>query len=219
MRLQPHEGPVHPPALFVPSAAKPWRVASRRTRTGADGRGLPRRCAIGLGARSVVVTDPASIAHPRLHPLPQKKASMKRTTLFLTLLLAVTASLAAMGISAAVDTPRTLMSRTDYRDALRGIDTATRAALGQCRAVDAAARDVCKAQVRADERVRKAELESRYYGTVSAAQEVSVARVKARYDVERAQCSAKPANEKLACLRTAREARAREIHAKVASAT
>jgi len=219
MKLVTHEGPVQAPALFASHAGKPWRVASRRGRGDAAERGRPHRRAIGLGARPVVVTDPASITHPRIHPLPQKKKPMKRTTLLLTLFLAVTASLAAMGISAAVDTPRTLMSRADYRDALRGIEAATRAALGQCRAVEASNRDVCKAQVRADERVRKAELQARYYGTVSAAEEVTVARVKARYDVARAQCSAKAEDAKLDCLRMAREARAREIHAKVASAT
>jgi len=209
---------VQAPALFASHALKPWRVASRRERVGRTERGRPHRRAIGLGARTVVVTDPASISHPRTHPLPRKKNPMKRTTLLLTLLLAVTASLAAMAISAAVDTPRTLMSRADYRDAMRGIDAMTRAALGQCRALEVSNRDVCKAQARADERVRKAELQARYYGTVSAAEEVSIARVKARYDVARAQCSAKTDEAtKLDCLRTAREARAREIHAKVAS--
>lgn len=144
---------------------------------------------------------------------------MKRTTLVLTPLLAVAASLAAMGISAAVDTPRTLMSREDYRDALRGIESATRAALGKCRNVDAGARDLCKAQVRADERVGKAELQARYYGTVSATQEVALARVKARYDVARAECSARASVEKTDCLRSAREARAREILAKAGATT
>lgn len=219
MKLVTHEGPVLAPALFVSHPAKPWRVARRRAQAAGTARPGPQRRSIGLGTRFVVVTDPASIARPRLHPQPQKKKPMKRTTLLLTLFLAVAASLAAMGISAAVDTPRTLMSRDDYRDALHGIDAATRAALGRCRSVEANARDVCKAQARADERVRKAELQARYYGTVSAAEEVAVARVKARYDVARAQCTARAPDDKLDCLRTAREARAREIHAKVASSS
>jgi hypothetical protein len=220
MKLVRHEGPVRAPALFASSAPRPWRVASRRARIAAPESDAPaRRRPIGLGARTVLVTDPASVARPRLHPLTQAKKPMKRTTLFVTLLLAMTASLAAMGISAAVDTPRTLMSRDDYRDALHGIEAATRAALGQCRALELVARDVCKAQARADERVRKAELQARYYGTVAAAQDVEVARVKARYDVARAECGARPADTRLQCLRDAREARAREIHARVASST
>lgn len=219
MKLAKHEGPVHAPALFVSSACRPWRLASRRPCDATPGQPRAHRRAIGLGARTVVVTDPASITHPRIHPTAQESRPMTRTTLALTLLLAVAASLAAMGISAAVDTPRTLMSRDDYRDALRGIDAATRAALGQCRNVDAAARDRCKAQARADERVGKAELQARYFGTVSAAQEVAVARVKARYDVARAECSARTNAEKIDCLRSAREARAREIFAKAGSTT
>ena len=144
---------------------------------------------------------------------------MKRTTLFVTLLFAVTASVAAVGISAAVDTPRSLMSRDDYRVALRGIQAGTRMALAECRGTDMAARDICKARVRADERVRKAELDARYYGTFSAAQDVQVARIKARYDVARAQCGALPSDERLQCLRATREARAKEIQSKAATTT
>ena len=217
MRLV-HEGPVRAPALVVSDTSKPWRVAGRRARRQAEAHTRQRRTPIGLGARTVVVTDPASVARPRHSHAPAKK-TMKRTTVFLSLLLAIGASLAAMGISAAVDSPRTLMSRADYGDALRGIEAATRSALGRCRDVDMVARDVCKAQVRADERVRKAELQARYYGTVAAAEEVQAARVKARYDVARAQCGARPSDTRLHCLREAREARARELHAKVASST
>jgi len=205
MKLATHEGPVHAPALFAFAPRTGPRAAKRRP--------------IGLGARTVLLTDPASVARPRHHPIPQKKTRMKRTTLFVTMLLAVTASVAAMGIGAAVDSPRTLMSRDDYRDAQRGIEAATRAALGQCRSEQVAARELCKAKARADERVRKAELQSQYYGTVAAAEEVQVARVKAKYDVARAECGARPSDARLDCLRSAREARAKEIHAKVASST
>ena len=208
MKLALHEGPVHAPALFA--------FAPRAT--GASPRARQRR-PIGLGSRTVLLTDPASVAKPRRHRPLQRNKTMKRTTLFVSLLLAVTASVAAMGISAAVDSPRTLMSRDDYRDALRGIEAATRDALWQCRSAEASAREVCKAKARAGERVRKAELEARYYGTVSAAADLEIARVKAKYDVARAECGAGPSDERLECLRMARESRSREIHAKTASAT
>lgn len=218
MNLAMNQGPVHAPALFSSRAARPWHMAGRKEAR-IEGPHARRR-PIGLGARTVLVTDPASVAHRRLHTTtPPSKRHMKRTTLFLALLLAVTASLAAMGIGAAVDTSRTLMSREDYRDALRGIESASRGAIGQCRSEPTANRELCKAKVRADERVRKAELQARYYGTASAADEVQVARVKAKYDVARAECAVRSTNERLDCLRNAREARAREIHAKVASAT
>jgi hypothetical protein len=196
MKLAIHQGPVHAPALFA-----------------------PHRRPIGLGARHVVVTDPAAVSHPRRKRPPSRKKSMKRTTFFVTLLLAVTGSATAVGIGAAVDTPRTLMSRDDYREALRGIQSATRESLGQCRNVEAMQRDLCKARVRADERVKRAELQARYFGTVAAAEDVQVARVKARYDVARAECGARRADQRTQCLREAREARSREIHSKVASST
>jgi hypothetical protein len=207
MKLALHEGPVHASALlaFAPRASA--------------GAACMRRRPIGLGSRMVLVTDPASVAKPRRHRPPQPKKAMTRTTLFVSLLLAVTASVGGMGISAAVDSPRTLMSRDDYRDALRGIETATRDALGQCRLVEAATREVCKAKARAAERVRRAELQARYYGTVSAAADIEVARVKSKYDVARAECGARPSDERIECLRVARESRTREIHAKAASAT
>ena len=220
MKLVLQEGPVHAPAFFDSRAPQPWRIASRRARGYApEPRTPPRRRPIGLGARTVVVTDPAAVARPRLHPVPPAGKTMKRTTLFATLLFTVTASVAAMGISAAVDTPRSLMSRDDYRVALRGIQSATRLALAECRGTDMAARDICKARVRADERVRKAELDARYYGTVSAAEDVQVARIKARYDVARAQCGVLASSERLQCLRTAREARAKEIQLKTSTTT
>ena len=144
---------------------------------------------------------------------------MKRPALFFALLLALTASAAAFGISAAVDTPRTLMSRDDYAKAVHAIQMATRAAMADCRAVAVAQRDVCKARARGDERVQRAELHARYYGTVDADLEVNVARVKARFDVARAECGARSEDERSQCLRTAREERAREIRSKLASAT
>lgn len=218
MKLALQEGPVHAPALLA--SHQPWRIASRRAHRVEIARPAPhRRHPIGLGARTVVVTDPASVTTARRHPVTAHRKPMKRTTLFVTLLFAVTASVAAMGISAAVDSPRSLMSKDDYRGALHGIQAQTRMALAECRIADVVARDICKAQARADERVRKAELQARYYGTVTAAQDVQVARIKARFDVARAQCGALPSGERLQCLRTAREARAREVQAKVATAT
>jgi hypothetical protein len=145
---------------------------------------------------------------------------MTRTALFTTLFLAFAASAAALGISAAVDTPRTLMSREDYQDARRGIEAATRAAVGQCRALVGVARDICKAQARGDERVRIAQLQARYHGTVAAASEVEIARVRAHFDLERARCGARDGDERLQCLRAAREERTREIgRARLASTT
>ena len=144
---------------------------------------------------------------------------MKRTNVFATLALAFVVSMGALGWSAAVDAPRTLMSRDDYADGRRGIEARTRMALGACRAQEGVAKDICKAQAYADERVMMAELTARYHGTVAAAAEVRVAKVKARYDVERARCRARDGDAREQCLRAAREGRTREILARGGSTT
>jgi hypothetical protein len=139
---------------------------------------------------------------------------MKRTKFFATFALAFVLSVAALGWSAAVDTPRTLMSRDDYLDARVGIEAQTRMAVGACRAQQGVAREVCRAQAHGEERVMLAELNARYHGTVAAADEVRIAKVKARYDVERARCDAHAPGEREQCLRAAREGRTREMFAR-----
>lgn len=143
---------------------------------------------------------------------------MKRTTMYVSLAGALMFSAAAFGISSAVDMPRTLMSRTDYRLEQAAIESETRSSLGNCRAVDGAARDVCKTVVRAEERVKKADLDARYHGTVSANAKAGVTRAKAKYDVAKAKCGAVGKDQKVDCLHTARDEKARAFaDAKLAS--
>ena len=59
-------------------------------------------------------------------------------------------SAVALGIDAAVDTPRTLMSRGDYNSALNNIEDRIKAAYAGCRAqAEGGPRAVCRAEVRA----------------------------------------------------------------------
>ena len=138
---------------------------------------------------------------------------MKRTTLAATLAGAVLVSLTAFGISAAVDSPRSLMSPTDYSASKRAIESEIHGAMAKCRDLEGAARDLCKAEVRADERVRKAELEAQYRGTVAAAADVRVQKAKAEYDVAKARCADHRGEDKISCLRSARAERARAVEA------
>jgi hypothetical protein len=145
---------------------------------------------------------------------------MKRTTLYATLVGALLVSAAALGISAAVDSPRSLMSRTDFGEARKTIETDARLALGTCRDLDGQAKDLCRAQARAEERVRKADLEAKYRGTVAAAADAKLARAKAQYDVAKVKCTDQHGEDKLACLRSARAERAKALNeAKLASST
>lgn len=129
---------------------------------------------------------------------------MKRNTLYITASFAVLVSVAALGISAAVDSPRTLMSKSDYQDGRKSIEATTRAALARCREREAGAKDICKAEVRAQETVTKADLQARYRGTVAAATEARVARVKANYEVAKARCGVHKGDERIECIRAAR---------------
>jgi hypothetical protein len=136
---------------------------------------------------------------------------MKRTTLYATLVAALLVSATAYGISAAVDSPRSLMSPTDYSIAKKAIESQTRTALAGCRDMDGQAKDVCKAEARADERIRKADLDAQYRGTVAAAADARLARAKAQYDVARAKCSDQHGEAKLSCLRDARSEKAKAL--------
>ena len=155
---------------------------------------IPRaaRRPIGRGSRGIRHTDPGSVRTLRRRAIerPRPARAMKRTTFYATLVGAFLVSAAAMGIGAAVDAPRSLMSPSDYGDARRAIESDSRLALAKCREDEGQARDICRVEARADERVRKAELEARYRGTVGAAADAKLARAKAKYDVARVRCGA-----------------------------
>ena len=110
------------------------------------------------------------------------------------------------------------MSPDDYAAAKKAIEADARASLSHCREEDAAVREVCKAEARADESVRKAELEASYRGTAAAAADARFVRAKAKFEVARARCAGEPRQDKLSCLRTARDEKTRALAAaKVAS--
>ena len=107
---------------------------------------------------------------------------MKRTTLFTTIAGAILVSATALGIGAAVDSPRSLMSPVDFGAAKKAIEAESHAAMSKCReldsqGLDSQGKDLCKAEAKADERIRKADLEAQYRGTVAAATDAKLARV------------------------------------------
>jgi hypothetical protein len=143
---------------------------------------------------------------------------MKRSTVFLTSSLAILLSVAALGIGAAVDMPRTLMSRADYSDGKKAIEAESRVALASCRDAEGSAKDICKAEARAEERVKKADLHARYLGTVAAADDARAARTKAAYDVAKARCGIRKGDERTECLSSARQDKGKALSdAKLAS--
>ena len=129
---------------------------------------------------------------------------MNRASLYAILAGASLVGMAALSISAMVESPRSLMAPIDYEQARRSIESQGRLALGSCRGLEGRDRSVCQAQARADQRVAKAELEAAYRGTAVAASEAKVARARARFDVARARCSDSRGGERVTCVRSAR---------------
>ena len=184
MRALPIEGPVARPAL--------------------SSSGRYSRQPIGRGTRAIVRTDPARVASRRIANGPAPRRTPNHSALYVTAAFAVVISLTALGIGASVDSPRSLMARADYDQARRVIEAEARAALAQCRALEARDKDVCKAQARGQERVSKADLDARYRGTVAAESDTRLARAKATYEVARASCANRAGEERSACLKAAR---------------
>lgn len=130
---------------------------------------------------------------------------VKLRTLPLALGLAVALAVAALGIDAAVDSPHTLMSRDDFQRAEVLIEAEVRRDMEDCRAGPGATRELCRAGVRADERVRKADLVAQYHGTVDSAREARLARVSGDYDIASTKCAVHAAGPRGDCLQAARE--------------
>jgi hypothetical protein len=206
------QGPISGSALLLSRpAATAWDDSQARIR---------RRRQIGCGPRSIIVTNPARVRTLRtVRVAAPKDRSMKRSTLYLLLGSGLIFSATAFGIGSQMDTSPSLMSRSDYASAKQAIESESRQALGACRAVEGQARDLCKAQVRGEERVKKAELTARYRGTVSAAEEARLARVSAEYELARVKCGATSGAERGECLTAARAFKARAIAEARPSAT
>ena len=204
MRTAILQGPIARSAPFV----CPTQVSEKRTPP------VRARRQIGVGTRAIIETNPALVKRRRHAPKLKRQArAMKRTTVFATLAGALLVSATAFGISAAVDSPRSLMSPSDYLVAKKSIESEGHMAASKCRDLEGQARDVCKAQARADERVRKADLEAQYRGTVMAATEARLARAKASYEVAKARCGSERGEDKLSCMRSARAEKAKALEA------
>src|SRR5262249_6643438 len=91
----------------------------------------------------------------------------------------------------------------DYIAAKTAIDSNSNVALDKCLTLDGTAFTVCIAQVRAEERMRRAMLEARYLGTVEASASVKQVLADAAYDVATAKCEGREGKARLECLKAA----------------
>ena len=205
------QGPIPGSALFV---SAPRRAAPSRKRGASPTPRIAARRPIGIGPRAILVTNPACKSTrrtARVRTAPPRAA--RRTWLYAGCLGSLLFSAAAFGLTFAVDAPRTLMSRGDYAVAREAIASQARIEAGQCREQPPNARDICRAQARANERTRKAELDARYHGTVAAAAEAQRVAAKGRFEVSRARCNVLDAQGRVDCLRSARAEESRALAA------
>jgi hypothetical protein len=136
---------------------------------------------------------------------------MNRATFVLTLAGSLIFGAAAFGLDAAMDNTRSLMSRPDHDRALTGIERTTRAALAQCRGGAESVRELCRTRARAEDRIARADLDARYYGTVEAEANATLVRARARFEVARSECFAEPNDDRSHCLSEARNGEAKAI--------
>lgn len=136
---------------------------------------------------------------------------MNRTALVATLAGTFFFGAAALGIDAAMDSPRTLMSRPDRDKALTAIERTTRAALAQCRTGVDATRALCRTRAQAEDRIARAELDARYYGTVEAETNANLVRARARFEVARDECFAGTGSDRARCMSEARNGEAKAV--------
>ena len=113
---------------------------------------------------------------------------------------AVITSAAAIGIGAAIGPSSQAMTRAEYDTALARIERLHVADEARCDALDAVEGELCRAQARAEDRVRTADLSAAYRRTEHAARDAQRARIDARYEVERAKCDVLRGFRKDKCL-------------------
>ena len=134
---------------------------------------------IGLGPREVLRTDPARVRKvARTARRKPRTAAVSPMRFYGTLAGLFVLSAAAVGIGASVESPRSFMAGQDYVQARKMIEAEWRLALAQCRALEETRRSQCRALARADDQVRKAELEVRYLGTVNAQSDARAAKAR-----------------------------------------
>jgi hypothetical protein len=137
---------------------------------------------------------------------------MRRAILMALGIAALVSSAAAIGLGATGSDATAAIGREHYAAARAGLENAIASAVTQCESLrDAAARELCRAELAAHQVLRTAELDQAYKRTRDSARAAQRARIEARYQVERAKCAAVGGAKKDACLVNAHSARGRAL--------
>jgi hypothetical protein len=103
------------------------------------------------------------------------------------------------------------MTRSEYLASLAAIEASRADILSSCEEHAGAAKEICRAQVSADEMVHVADIEESFRRTSHAAREAQRARIDARYQVARAKCQAVAGFKRDHCLINAHAVRGRAL--------
>jgi hypothetical protein len=136
---------------------------------------------------------------------------MKRAILVALGTGAVITSAAAISIGAAVGPSPDGMTREGYEAGLRRLQALQEGARARCDSLDAPDASICHAQLRADHRIRSADLENAFRRTERAARDALRARIDARYEVDRARCEPLRGLRKDKCLIAVHAAKGRAL--------
>jgi hypothetical protein len=116
---------------------------------------------------------------------------MKRAILVALGTGAIISSAAALGIGSASSRANSVsMTRAEYLAALEAIELSRGETLAACDVVTGFDREICRAEVAAEEMVLVAEIEQSFRRDQPAAREAQRSRIEARYQVARTKCQA-----------------------------
>ena len=117
----------------------------------------------------------------------------------------------ALALLASASITANAMTKVEYKAEKSQISVNYKSAKAACESMAGNSKDVCVAQSKADEKVAKADLESRYTGKEKAQFKLQIAKAEATYSVSKEKCNASTGNVKDVCVK---EAKAVEVKAK-----
>ena len=102
----------------------------------------------------------------------------------------------AMALLASATITANAMTKVEYKAEKSQISVNYKSAKAACESMAGNSKDVCVAQSKADEKVAKADLESRYTGKEKAQFKLQIAKAEATYSVSKEKCTPAPATLK-----------------------
>src|SRR5881628_2815084 len=121
-------------------------------------------------------------------------------------------SVAAIGLAfATCASAGTMMSKSDYQAARKGVEADATVAQAKCKAFVANAKDICMAEAKGNEKVSLAQLEESYQPSDKTRYGTLVAQANATHAVAKEKCDDATGNAKDVCVKQADAAQANAV--------